>query len=356
MENLYQWFKLKTLKNAYRKRSVPSSPALVLAANTLVCSLVALVLQLIMNEHGQTSYWTVWIYSMCIGQTLCIMLMVWSRLMRHQNRSVVFRLISFSGVVVVGFLFGNTLGSVINGHPLDFSPTESTFRNSFVVALLIAVGSVWYYGTRARLATLELQASEAQLSMLRAQIEPHMLFNTLANLRVLIGKNPRDAQVLLDQLIEFLRATLDGSRSTEGTVGDEFNILDSYLSLLKVRFGDRLGYQLQLPPALANHRVPALLLQPLVENAVKHGIEPAADGGHLDVIAEQVNDDLVLSVKNTGPSMGSTASSETGFGVVSVRERLKETYGPAASIHFISPLKGQSVGTLVTLRIPITNA
>src|SRR5690606_22156517 len=124
------------------------------------------------------------------------------------------------------------------------------------------------------------QASEARLRLLESQLEPHMLFNTLANLRALIGSDPPRAVEMLDRLNAFLRATLAASRSAAGaqrhTLRDEFARLDDYLALMAVRMGPRLRVVLSLPEPLADCPVPALLLQPLVENAIRHGLEPSA--------------------------------------------------------------------------------
>src|SRR5690606_22863487 len=117
-------------------------------------------------------------------------------------------------------------------------------------------------------------ADEAQLRMLRAQLEPHMLFNTLATLHVLIGIDAPRAQSMLDQLVKFLRATLSASRSDQIKLGREFDLIESYLRLMAVRMGERLTFQLELPGSLDQAGIPPMLIQPLVENAVRHGLEP----------------------------------------------------------------------------------
>lgn len=328
---------------------------MVLVINFFVCSLLALFLWLIISDFNKQSYWSVWTYSQCIGQTLCVLMLSWSYyLSRRAPIAAPIRAVVFIALVLAGYVFGNTVASLINGHPVDVIPTESIFLGSLMLSVLMAAASTWYYSTRVKIARLQLQASEAELSMLKAQIEPHMLFNTLANLRVLIAKNPEDAQQLLDQLIEFLRATLDGSRNTQGSVGEEFKILENYLALMKIRFGDRLNYELHLPPMISDIKIPSLLLQPLVENAIKHGIEPYAGEAYLDVNAVLRDKELVLSVKNTGIPMD-TRSASDGFGLKSVHDRLNETYRSKASITFDSPLSSGEGGTLVTIRIPATH-
>ena len=134
------------------------------------------------------------------------------------------------------------------------------------------------------------QAAEARLRLLEAQLEPHMLFNTLANLRALIGVDPQRAQTMLDHMIAYLRATLRASRADADrphTLQDEFARLQDYLELMAIRMGPRLQFALELPEALATQPVPPLLLQPLVENSIQHGLEPKVEGGRITVRASQ---------------------------------------------------------------------
>src|SRR6185312_14350513 len=149
----------------------------------------------------------------------------------------------------------------------------------------IVAGAFWARGQarvqRAQVAAAAHEATLARLDMLQSQLEPHMLFNTLANLRALIAADPPRAQEMLDHLIAFLRATLAASRQPEHPLSDEFARIDDYLALMRVRMGDRLRTSAALPPDLAALPVPPLLLQPLVENAIKHGLEPQRGPGEL---------------------------------------------------------------------------
>lgn len=184
-------------------------------------------------------------------------------------------------------------------------------------------------------------AAESQLRLLQAQLEPHMLFNTLANLRVLIGRDPPQAQAMLDHLIAFLRATLGASRRAAHPLSDEFERLADYLSLMQVRMGARLRIHLDLPDELRACAVPPLLIQPLVENALLHGLAPKVEGGDLWVQAWSEGDGdrsrLCVRVRDSGVGLapghapGQSESPGTGFGVRQVRERLAATWGQAAS-------------------------
>jgi LytS/YehU family sensor histidine kinase len=199
----------------------------------------------------------------------------------------------------------------------------------------------------------ERSAAEAQLKLLQSQLEPHMLFNTLANLRVLIGTDPARAQAMLDRLIAFLRATLTASRSGSHALADEFERVGDYLALMAVRMGPRLRVQVDLPESLRQLPVPPLLLQPLVENCIRHALEPKVQGGRIDLSAARDGDVLLLRVRDTGIGLANVAPSNgTKFGLRQVRERLATLYGARASLT-LEEAPGDEGGTLATVRLPL---
>ena len=167
------------------------------------------------------------------------------------------------------------------------------------------------------------QATEAQLKLLHTQLEPHMLFTTLANLHALIGSDPVRARDMLDRLAACLRATLSASRSSSHSLKAEFDGLQDYLELMAARMGPRLSYMLDLPAAMANLQMPPLLLQPLVENAIKHGRKPQVQGGSITVRASHDGSRLTLDVLDTGVGLGPDQAGLDGFELTQVRERLK---------------------------------
>jgi signal transduction histidine kinase len=186
---------------------------------------------------------------------------------------------------------------------------------------------------KARAEAVERQALQAQLQLLQAQIEPHMLFNTLANLQGLIALDPARAQAMLDQLIVYLRATLSAARAERTTLGQEFALLEAYLGLMSVRMGARLSFALELPAGLRDKELPPMLLQPLVENAISHGVEPNLAGGHVLVAARAAGDGLELLVSDTGRGLDAGPGKPgTGLGLANVRERLHALYGGLASL------------------------
>lgn len=272
-------------------------------------------------------------------------------------------------VIAVGSVLGYSLGNAVANLLLGRHFGGGYFRGNWREMGMLLIGSLvpgtvityWFYSREtiaakeAAIQVAQRQAAENQLKLLESQLEPHMLFNTLANLRVLIGMDPPRAQTMLDQLISFLRATLSGSRHAEHPLRAEFDRLQDYLALMRVRMGDRLQTRFELPEALGELPVPPLLLQPLVENCIKHGLEPSVDGGRIDVRAQRLGDVLVVTVRDTGAGLEGPASEGTRFGLVQVRERLKTLYGSAASLTLEAAADPEG-GTLATVRLPVLPA
>jgi len=228
----------------------------------------------------------------------------------------------------------------------------TTFDTAEVVAnlvftLVVTGMAVLFFASREKMSRLQAvaanekaraeqearQAMQAQLQLLQAQIEPHMLFNTLANLQGLISFDPERAQLLLDNLIQYLRATLSSSRAQSTTLGQEFALMEAYLGLMAIRMGARLRYTLALPPELQQASLPPMLLQPLVENAIQHGLEPKIEGGHIAVTASNDNGQLTIIVHDDGLGLDHPSQSKgTHLGVSNIRERLQAMFGAQASL------------------------
>jgi sensor histidine kinase YesM len=193
----------------------------------------------------------------------------------------------------------------------------------------------------------EKQLLAAQLRMLQAQIEPHFLFNSLANVAALIETEPKLAGRLLDALIRYLRSSLIRTRAEGGTLGDEVALLTAYLDVLKIRMAKRLDYAFEIDSELMAVPFPPMLLQPLVENAIRHGLEPKVAGGRVSVSAHRQNDRLRICVRDDG--LGFTGVPGEGIGLANVRARLAAIYGPAARLD-LTP--GTSGGLTVTMELP----
>ncbi len=268
--------------------------------------------------------------------------------------------------VVLGPPLGQWVADAITGFntPGVFDFTSSNARITMLISLMATALLVTVLSSLERLATARADAeaaqrlaAEHQLRLLQSQLEPHMLFNTLANLRVLIGLDAVQAQAMLDRLIAFLRATLNASRLSSHPLATEFDRINDYLALMAVRMGPRLRVQLDLPAGLGLLPVPPLLLQPLVENAIKHGLEPHVEGGLVTVAARTERNELVLTVRDTGTGLRATSGTEPGtqFGLAQVRERLATLHGQAASLTLQSEPDAQG-GTLATLRLPMPSS
>ncbi len=200
-------------------------------------------------------------------------------------------------------------------------------------------------------AALQKQATDAELRALQAQIEPHFLFNTLANVQALIDYEPTKARQMLESFIEYLRATLDASRRTQGTLGDEVTMLQRYLQLMQVRMGKRLHTVWDIEPGLLSQPLAPLLLQPLVENAIKYGLEPKIEGGTITIRASLHAGRVRVMVQDDGVGLhaASTArkppTSGSGTGLKNVLARLQSTRGENATLS----IANTSEGCLATL-------
>jgi len=262
--------------------------------------------------------------------------------------------------VVIGFFTGNLIGDAWSGAPafdfLDFRGHK--LATAVTITVVATVGMCFFFYSLGRSKYLQGQidlaqrnATEARLKLLETQLEPHMLFNTLANLRVLITIDPPRAVAMLDRLNSYLRMTLSGSRALSHPLSAEFERLADYLELMSVRMGDRLRYTLELPEALRDTPVPPLLLQPLIENSIRHGLEPKVEGGEIAVRARRDAGRLVIEVSDTGVGLDAAPPSEgSGFGLEQVRERLATVYGAQGDLLLAPAPAG---GTRATLSLPL---
>jgi sensor histidine kinase YesM len=176
--------------------------------------------------------------------------------------------------------------------------------------------------------------SEAELAALQARINPHFLFNTLNSIAALIGDDPAQAEQVLGQLSSLMRYTLQSHRSGVVSVDDELKIVRGYLEIEAVRLGDRLHYEIDVEPSLRSAELPVLLLQPLVENAIKHGVAPKVAGGRVSVRGWREGDQMLFAIADDGDGDGhsTTPTSGTGEGLANVRQRLDTLYGTRASV------------------------
>ncbi len=247
-----------------------------------------------------------------------------------------------------------------------FSISEAWREFVFASCIAVAIGwALWESIESARLREVErreraeLEASvarsdkeraTAELKTLRAQVEPHFLYNTLSNVVSLIDREPATAKHMTERLIGYLRHTLDASRRDHATVGDELAIIADFLEILRLRMGERLTYTIAADDDARALPLSPMLLQPLVENAIMHGLEPKIDGGHISVSARQADDRLEISIEDSGLGFGvATDTAGSGSGLANVRARLKALYGNAAKLAIEQP----NVGTRIRISLPL---
>lgn len=339
-------------------------------ATALCCGLIALAL-----VWAQHSTWDVaLVYSLSIGLISWLVIDL-GRCWWCRAQAIAWPQGWRAGVLLAlgissGFVLGNALGDAYSGggrpQALPLWPPHGAALTLAITVVASAVMSFFFY-SRGKARFLETQmalaqrdAAQARLKLLEVQLEPHMVFNTLANLHILIATDPARAQTLLEHLIAYLRATLGGSRSTQHPLAEEFERVRDYLEIMAVRMGARLTYKLDLPDALRDLPVPPLLLQPLVENAIRHGLEPQVQGGHLLVQARVIDAAptrlLQLQVLDNGVGLAATAAApfppQEGchFGLAQVRERLSTLHGPAATLELAAVSAG---GTSASITLPL---
>ncbi len=245
--------------------------------------------------------------------------------------------------------------------PEPFQRIFSTTFYSGLLATLILYTTIllvsYLLGSRERLALqqaetarLNEQLVKAQLSALRRQIEPHFLYNTLNAISGLVReKRNDDAVTMIVELSDLMRHVLDDSNLQEVALGDELEFARKYLEIQKVRFVDRLQCTVDVPSELLPAQVPTLILQPIVENAIKHGISKRAQGGAIKILASRSNGRLTLSVYNDGPALSANGEIRSGIGIANMRTRLQSLYGEAFDLHMRNQLPG---GVEVSLSVP----
>lgn len=259
----------------------------------------------------------------------------------------------------VAVILGSVLAHGLLGMPLRATPA---FWQSLAIGMMFAVigSTVFLLSERVhrlddevrqrRLAEAEQarRETEAHLKLLQAQIEPHFLFNTLANVASLIDSDPPRARRLLDRLNDWLRVALARARDEHASLGDELALLENWLEIMTERFGTRLTWRIEVDPETRRLTFPPMLLQPLVENAVKHGIEPKVGGGRVDILAECRDGQLCITVRDNGTGFAAPPSTG-GAGLENVRQRLAALYGAAGRLSLKPAPDG---GVIATLELP----
>jgi len=279
------------------------------------------------------------VISQCYGIPICLSIMFLLRAFKPKKRASAFFIILMG--MACGMLIGHLMAAFIlqQSLPTFMWGWEKEFLKTigFWLALSIAIGYFFFSKARLKISkeiiqqerinrlSSEKQALEANLRLLQAQIEPHFLFNTLSNVLSLIDSNPASGKSMLVDLIHYLRTSLSRTLPVTTTLDQEMNIIKTYLNIQKIRMGERLRFTIDLPNALQEHPFPPMLLQPLVENAVKHGLEPAIEGGEITIKVMEEDDLIRIKVQDTGN--GFSSYDTAGVGITNVKERIRLLYG-----------------------------
>jgi signal transduction histidine kinase len=370
-------FNKTTLRRAWRSlwelRAHHEAPA---GARLLVISLLALALALalmtivaLFGEVDRPGWWWASLLPN-VGISLCILHSLFGVLQLAERRLPPpfvermsdlrdLRAVAALGVlascgIVSGILAGFTFVPALVGFDLwgTFrSPSVALAKIAVFLLLLTAVNWAWWR-SRLRRQQLQSEALEARLRLLQGQIEPHLLFNTLANVQSLMDYDPPRAKRMLETFSGYLRAGLSQLRQTDSTLEAELEMARSYLSLLQIRMEERLRFRIEASPEARAARMPTLMLQPLVENAIHHGLEPKLDGGSVVVGAEVRGGRLEIRVVDDGLGLDTPSRRlrpGAGMALVNLRSRLQTRFGADASL-VLGP--GAQGGTEAVLALP----
>ncbi len=303
------------------------------------------------------------VFSSCIGLSIqAIIILLYKRLGRL---STVKRLSAQFAIYLVAGFAGTEIGYLIlryawYGGSLDVGGHIRLLALNLILATVFGSAAAIYISLRSTAARmsrtlrekeineerLERLKTRAELDALQAKINPHFLFNTLNSIASLIPENPAAAESTVEKLSELFRYTLQRSGNSTVKLSEEMEIVRSYLEIEKVRFGERLKFEIRSDESLNDFQIPPLLIQPLVENSIKHGISSETGGGTVDVDARRDGGSCIITVKDSGKGI-TLAGDETGFGLKSIRERLNLVYGVRAG------LRVQEGSSKVQITIPM---
>ena len=329
--------------------------ALILAINTGFAAILSI--------EDTRPFWHPFISAQCIGLSIAFVV---NAISPWDKTHPVWRLVF---AVVLGSTLGMALLIAIKGYGLTvpgYSLTEISARPhvfilTFVGALCngLFVGLLFLFNFRDARAQTQLlraeadrnllskQTVEAELKLMQAQVEPHFLFNTLASVQFLTETDPPMAGLMLGHLLSYLRSAVPQLRSGSTTLGQEAELARAYLSIMQMRMESRLRFSIDIPPSLESHPFPPMLLMSVVENAIKHGIEPHAEGGEVRLEAKQKDGSLVVSVTDNGHGFADHLGQ--GVGLTNLRERLKALYGQRSQFTLDAILPH---GAKATIEIP----
>lgn len=266
--------------------------------------------------------------------------------------------------IVLGVIIATSIQNIDLMETVHFHSKLLTL--SAIVPLIFGVTISYYLHSQAYIAETQqaleaetmcrtIQArdlAESRMKLLQGQIEPHFLFNVHSNILSLMEREPEKAKKMLSMLTQYLRSSLRHMRKPQVTLREEMALLEFYLSIQSIRMDKRLSYQIQLPNSLADILIPPLLIQPLVENSITHGLEPSIDGGMIHISAQEENNYLLLEVCDTGLGFKKTFTRNEGVGLENVHDRISSVYHGKGRLEVRENIPR---GVLVSIYLPLQN-
>ncbi len=311
------------------------------------------------------SFLQIFVFSQCVGLTTCSFIMLMAFYL-FSGSSVALRIVLIGTAIIIGAVCGTLLGVAVAG--LDIGEWRLANREIWQIAgtamIFGFIITPFFYNRKKLAATLamaqeerlrrlssEKLAVEADLKRLQAQIEPHFLFNTLSNILSLMDTDIVKAKAMQLDLIRYLRTSLGRSRNRETTLRQEIELIRAYLDIFKIRMGPRLAYDIEVPDSLLDLSLPPMLLQPLVENAVIHGLESKIEGGKIAIRAKVADHLLTIGIEDTGKGLSSHHGS--GVGLANVKKRLAQLYGDHGRLVLQKNTPG---GVIARIEIPLSES
>jgi sensor histidine kinase YesM len=336
-----------------------------LAVFTAACNTVV---TMVVVPFVDNSFWDLLLSAQIVGFSLLALLYP----AMNMAMSAPWRTVSVVFALVAGAFFGTVLVVIVKGYDLGTMLSDAqefgSFGTTAIIGFVAGAIAVAVMATRARIARAEAELmrseadrqrlarkhAEAELKVIRAQIEPHFLFNTLANLSFLIKDNPDQALAMLENLIDYLQAAVPRIRGENSTLRNELAMASAYVSILQIRMGERLQAVFDIPQDLLVVPFPPMMLITLIENAIKHGLNKLADGGTITVRAARRDNSLLLCVADTGVGLPPSGNHlHDGIGLGNIRERLASMYGERARFTLAPNLPH---GAVATIEIPLNGS
>ena len=288
------------------------------------------------------TYFDLLLSALCVGYTSMVVFTIATNIRQDVMKRETIQVLA----IVVGSFLGTILAGLVKGRSLSTMFTERLWGVTITMGLGIGFGCVVVaafvfrekhardlarlHRAEAERHQLEKNVLQSRLQLLQAQVEPHFLFNTLANVQHLVETDPPNASRMLESLIQYLRAAMPQMREAATTLGREIDLARAFLEIHQMRMGTRLQFTISVPEELRSRAFPPMMLISLVENALKHGVDPCCDSGLITIHAAESGGRLGVSVADTGE--GITPKKGTGVGLSNIRERLKALYGPTARL------------------------